>query len=37
MLFPKVLEVGGNIGEHIQFVGKDFTSHALTDYRKTGL
>ena len=33
---PKILEVGGNIGEHIQFVYKDFTSYTLTDYRPTG-
>jgi phosphatidylethanolamine/phosphatidyl-N-methylethanolamine N-methyltransferase len=33
---PKILEVGGNIGEHIQFVHEDFTSYTLTDYRPTG-
>lgn len=34
--YPKVLEVGGNIGEHIEFVGKEFESYTLTDYRQTG-
>lgn len=33
---PRILEVGGNIGEHIQFVAEDFTSYTLTDYRETG-
>ena len=33
---PKILEVGGNIGEHIQYVAKDFMSYTLTDYRETG-
>lgn len=31
-----ILEVGGNIGEHIQFVAKDFMSYTVTDYRPTG-
>jgi SAM-dependent methyltransferase len=34
--YPKVLEVGGNVGEHIEFVGEDFKSYTLTDYRQTG-
>jgi SAM-dependent methyltransferase len=33
---PKILEVGGNIGEHIKFVLDDFRSYTLTDYRETG-
>ena len=32
---PKILEVGGNVGEHIQFVAGDYTSYTLTDYRDT--
>jgi ubiquinone/menaquinone biosynthesis C-methylase UbiE len=33
---PVILEVGGNIGEHIKFVSNDFSSYTLTDYRDTG-
>ncbi len=33
---PNILEVGGNIGEHIQFVCQDFRGYTLTDYRQTG-
>ncbi len=36
ILQPKILEVGGNIGEHVQFVEKEFKSYTLTDYRQTG-
>jgi phosphatidylethanolamine/phosphatidyl-N-methylethanolamine N-methyltransferase len=32
---PKILEVGGNIGEHIEFVDSTFESYTLTDYRDT--
>jgi phosphatidylethanolamine/phosphatidyl-N-methylethanolamine N-methyltransferase len=32
----KILEVGGNIGEHIQFVTANYSSYTLTDYRQTG-
>jgi len=35
MLQPRILEVGGNIGEHIHFVSEDFLSYTLTDYRQT--
>ena len=31
-----ILEVGGNIGEHIKFVQEDFKTYLLTDYRQTG-
>jgi len=33
---PKILEVGGNVGEHIQFVSKNYASYILTDHRQTG-
>lgn len=33
---PKILEVGGNIGEHIRFVAENYASYVLTDYRQTG-
>lgn len=32
----KILEVGGNVGEHIPFVSENFESYLLTDYRDTG-
>jgi ubiquinone/menaquinone biosynthesis C-methylase UbiE len=31
----KILEVGGNIGEHIRFVNTSFKNYTLTDYRDT--
>lgn len=31
-----ILEVGGNIGEHINFVSRTFSKYTLTDYRDTG-
>ena len=31
-----IIEVGGNIGEHIPFVEKSFYKYTLTDYRDTG-
>ncbi len=34
--FANILEVGGNVGEHIQFVKSNFESYVLTDYRETG-
>ena len=30
-----ILEVGGNIGEHIQFVDQNYSAYTLTDYRDT--
>jgi ubiquinone/menaquinone biosynthesis C-methylase UbiE len=32
---PSILEVGGNIGEHVKFVGGNFSTYELTDYRDT--
>ena len=34
--FAKILEVGGNIGEHIHHVSNNFNKYILTDLRKTG-
>jgi len=34
--YPRILEVGGNVGEHIRFVASDYESYTLTDYRDTG-
>ena len=31
----KILEVGGNIGEHINYVNQSFSTYTLTDYRDT--
>ncbi len=32
---PSILEVGGNIGEHVKFVRNNFSKYELTDYRNT--
>ena len=32
----KVLEVGGNVGEHIGYVHEHYSKYTLTDYRDTG-
>ncbi len=32
---PIILEVGGNIGEHVKFVRDNFSKYELTDYRDT--
>ena len=31
----RILEVGGNVGEHIKYVDNGFSSYTLTDYRDT--
>jgi ubiquinone/menaquinone biosynthesis C-methylase UbiE len=36
-LQPSILEVGGNIGEHIRFVQNSFSKYELTDYRDTNV
>jgi phosphatidylethanolamine/phosphatidyl-N-methylethanolamine N-methyltransferase len=32
----RVLEVGGNLGEHLKFVKHEFASYIVSDYRETG-
>jgi SAM-dependent methyltransferase len=32
----KILEVGGNVGEHINYVNEEYLEYMLTDYRDTG-
>ena len=34
--YSRILEVGGNIGEHIRFVEDNYSSYTLTDHRPTG-
>jgi ubiquinone/menaquinone biosynthesis C-methylase UbiE len=35
-LFPSVLEVGGNIGEHVRFVQHEYDVYRLTDIKEPG-
>ena len=32
---PKILELGGNIGEHVKYVNQNYLDYTLSDYRNT--